>query len=275
MSDGLKALRCGDAAGVLDFCEQDPITNLSLISRMTQYPIGTAGVHAAGYVKGGQLQALCYLAGSLLVAGSDPVAMDAFAIRFGRVRTGSVMGESSGVLEMHRRLVEHWGGYWSRPRNIRARQPLMLWRGSSPVAPDPAVRRLDVADFPSYFDASVQMYTEEIGSSPLEAGPGYDQTVLARLSAGLAFGVVDNGRVLFKADLGIVHGDRAQIQGVWLDPALRGRGLAAPAMTSVVSLAAHRFSSISLYVNDFNIPAVRTYQRCGFERVGTLATIHY
>ena len=32
---------------------------------------------------------------------------------------------------------------------------------------------------------------------------------------------------------------------------------------------------VSLYVNDFNTRALRTYRRVGFERIGTMATLLY
>ena len=51
---------------------------------------------------------------------------------------------------------------------------------------------------------------------------------------------VDEGRILFKADLGSVGVGAGQIQGVWVDPAYRGQGLAAPAMARAVELARTR-----------------------------------
>ena len=65
-----------------------------------------------------------------------------------------------------------------------------------------------------------------------------------------------------------------QVQGVWVNPRYRGRGLAAPGMAAVVQIVAERFArSVSLYVNDFNLRAVRTYERVGFRQVGTFATV--
>ena len=64
-----------------------------------------------------------------------------------------------------------------------------------------------------------------IGSSPFKYGTGYERFVMQRLVDGDAFGVVDDhGKVIFKADLGPRLGDQAQLQGVWVDPALRGQG---------------------------------------------------
>ncbi len=55
----------------------------------------------------------------------------------------------------------------------------------------------------------------------------------------------------------------------------RGSGLSVPALSGMLRLARRRFPSISLYVNDFNTPAIRAYERLGFAEVGALATVHY
>jgi predicted GNAT family acetyltransferase len=61
---------------------------------------------------------------------------------------------------------------------------------------------------------------------------------------------------------------------VWVEPELRGRGLAAPGMAAVVELTRRQVAPVvSLYVNSFNAPALATYRRVGFEQVGTFATI--
>lgn len=95
------------------------------------------------------------------------------------------------------------------------------------------------------------------------------------ITTGRAFGMVRDGRVVFKADVGSVAGSVCQVQGVWLDPALRGQGLAAPAMATVVRLARSIAPTVTLYVNDYNKPARATYARVGFADVGEFATIHY
>jgi predicted GNAT family acetyltransferase len=46
-------------------------------------------------------------------------------------------------------------------------------------------------------------------------------------------------------------------------------------MAAVVQLARSIAPTVSLYVNDYNLPARSTYLRVGFEDVGEFATIHY
>ncbi len=64
------------------------------------------------------------------------------------------------------------------------------------------------------------------------------------------------------------------MQGVWTAPEWRGRGIATACMAAVVNDALRRVApSVSLYVNDFNVPARRVYYRCGFQQVGLFATV--
>ena len=81
---------------------------------------------------------------------------------------------------------------------------------------------------------------------------------------GRAFGIVESGRVIFKSDIGAASGSAAQIQGVWLDPALRGRGLSEPAMAGVTEYVLADYPVACLYVNDFNTRAIRCYEKAGF-----------
>jgi acetyltransferase, GNAT family len=159
--------------------------------------------------------------------------------------------------------------------NVRQRQPLMALSGPPRVVPDPRVRQLTTQDFEPYLAASVAMYTDEIGASPYKHGPGYDSHVKDRLRAQDAWGVVENGQVIFKADLGPRIGIHAQLQGVWLEPSLRGQGHSAALLSGMLTQAQEIHPVISLYVNDFNAPAIRLYERLGFRDVGSLSTVHY
>ena len=85
---------------------------------------------------------------------------------------------------------------------------------------------------------------------------------------------VDDGEVVFKADVGSVALGVAQVQGVWVAPRWRGQGLAVPAMAAVVEqVRAEIAPVVTLYVNDFNTPARATYARVGFTEIGSFATV--
>ncbi|MCT2007525.1 GNAT family N-acetyltransferase [Micrococcus lylae] len=196
-----------------------------------------------------------------------------------RRRFGSLYGPADQVLGIEAMLASH--GH--RPRSVRPDQPLMVARGPGTVQPSPTLRQAQPADLDTVLPASAAMFEEELGFSPLRQGAAsYRDRVHRLIQAGrvLIEPGEDDGQApgrmpLFKADLGVLSMDCVQVQGVWVRPDRRGEGLAAPAMAAVVQYAARTADHVSLYVNAYNEPAVRTYARVGFEQVGTFATVLY
>src|SRR5262249_41150325 len=126
------------------------------------------------------------------------------------------------------------------------------------------------------FPAAVAMYTSEVGVSPVtsDGGRDYRERLSELVRARRAYAKFVAGRVVFKAELAVVTRHTAQVQGVWVAPAGRGGGLGTAAMSTVVRDTLRRVApSVSLYVNDYNAPARRVYERCGFRRAGTFATV--
>ena len=131
-------------------------------------------------------------------------------------------------------------------------------------------------DFDLIYPACVAMFTEEVGVSPNggDGGVLYRARVAELIRAGRSFARIENGQVLFKAEIGAVTPQVCQVQGVWVRPRSRGQGLAAPGMAAVVVEAARSIAPlVSLYVNDFNTPARAAYRRAGFTEVGQLMSV--
>jgi predicted GNAT family acetyltransferase len=120
------------------------------------------------------------------------------------------------------------------------------------------------------------MFTEEVGVSPLgpDGGSAYRARVAELIDARRSFARIEDGRVVFKAEIGSVTPHACQVQGVWVRPDRRGRGLAEAGMAAVVAEALRTIAPVvSLYVNDFNLPARAAYRRVGFAEVATSASI--
>jgi predicted GNAT family acetyltransferase len=120
------------------------------------------------------------------------------------------------------------------------------------------------------------MFTQEVGVSPIAQGGGaaYRNRISELITSKRSFVRTQHGEVIFKAEIGALGNGVAQVQGVWVHPDFRGQGLAAPAMAAVVSRVLNDLApTVSLYVNEFNKPALATYERVGFEVVDTFATV--
>lgn len=277
MNPRLHALGAADRDSVLEYLARSPVENLFLASKVDAYGIDRRRLGKLyAFERDGQIASLLLDGGTLFVSGFDPEALPVFVTHLGPIRRcTSILGPAISVLGLFVGLAERWRGAWGSVSNVRRRQPLMLLEEPPEPTPDPRVRRLTTDDYQSYLDASVSMYTDEIGSSPFKYGPGYERFVMDRLRAGEAFGIVEGGKVIFKADLGPKLRDQAQLQGVWVSPDRRGEGISVPALSGMLRLAMRDYPTISLYVNDFNTPAIRAYEKLGFVEVGALATVHY
>lgn len=276
----LRTLDEDDRQAVLELLAADPVANVFVAARVLQHGVSRwrLGCPLWGFQRGRTLESLCHVGSNLVPVNASSEALDAFVERTEGVRRcGSIVGESRSALELHRRLAQRWGTPFARTREVRASQPLLALDGPPAIAPDPRVRRIGMELLEPYFDAAVRMYTEEVGVSPISGGDrGHYLAYVARtIERGHAYGIVEDGRVVYKSDIGSSALGVAQVQGVWLDPELRGQRLAAPAMAAVVELVREEFPVASLYVNDFNAPARATYARVGFTQVGELATVLY
>src|SRR5699024_11888790 len=79
---------------------------------------------------------------------------------------------------------------------------------------------------------------EEVGVDPLagDGGRSYRTRIAELIRRRRTYVVVEDGEVLFKADVGALFGPVAQIHGVWVRPDHRGRGLGRTAMAELVQL---------------------------------------
>lgn len=254
----------------------DPVVNVfaDYRTRVTQLDPRWLGGEMWGYVEDGRLVSACHAAANLVPVNATPAAIAAFGARGVRQRRrcSTVVGPADAVAGLWAELE----GHWSTPREFRWQQPHLEIRVPSAVAPDPAVRRTTPEDMDLLYPACVAMYTEEVGISP-EVGGGADMyraRVAQLVAKGWSFARIEDGRVLFKAEVAAASPYACQVQGVYVDPAHRGRGLATAGMAAVVEIALRDIAPVvSLYVNDHNIPARRAYEAVGFEQTGVFATI--
>lgn len=168
------------------------------------------------------------------------------------------------------------------PLKPEPRKPELLKPGESPAGASQLsgeaagyARLATSADLGELLPAAAAMFTEEVGFDPIARyGDGYAAR-LRTLIAGQRSAIVTdvNGRVIFKADAGIVNLDAAQVQGVWLHPDYRGYGLAKPFFAAAAQILQRHYPHLSLYVNDYNARALAMYRGTGWEQIGQFSTI--
>ncbi|EFL22859.1 MULTISPECIES: GNAT family N-acetyltransferase [Streptomyces] len=256
---------------------RDPVSNAFVAARVQVAGLDPwrLGGEMWGWYSGGRLESLCYAGANLVPICATPEAVRGFAERARRSgrRCSSIVGPADTTAELWSLLEPSWGP----AREVRARQPLMVTTSmSADVPPDPRVRRVRKDEMDVIMPACVAMFTEEVGVSPLAGDGGllYQARVAELVAAGRSFARVENGRVVFKAEIGAATPHACQIQGVWVAPEYRGRGLSETGMAAVLGYALNEIAPVaSLYVNDYNTAARAAYRRVGFQEVGAFMSV--
>lgn len=272
-----RVLDPGELGAALAILESEPVANAFVASRVQAAGLDPwrLGGEMWGWYADGRLRSLCYSGANLVPICASPEAVRAFADRARRTgrRCSSIVGPAEPTALLWRLLEPNWGP----AREVRANQPLMVTEQvPDAVRPDPLVRRIRKEELETIMPACVAMFTEEVGVSPLAGDGGllYQARVAELVGAGRSFARIDDGKVIFKAEIGAATSHACQIQGVWVAPEFRGRGLSESGMAAVVRYALADIAPVvSLYVNDYNTPARASYRRVGFREVGAFMSV--
>jgi predicted GNAT family acetyltransferase len=268
-----------DEAAVRRLLGTDPVAACVIAGRVESAGTAPASLGAPlwGFGTGRTLDAVCLAGANLIpfaVPGAERASAAAFADRARRAgrRCSTIVGPSMSVDPLWELLAPYWGP----PRDHRPRQPLLAIEGPPAIAAEPRVRPVRPAELDLLLPAAVAMFTEEVGVSPLriDGGAGYRARVSDLVNTGQSLAWIDRGEVLFKAEIGAVSRAVCQVQGVWVAPAHRGRGIGTAGTAAVVEYARAAIAPVvSLYVNDFNTAARAAYHRVGFREVGQYASV--
>jgi predicted GNAT family acetyltransferase len=277
MAHEIRALDVHSIDIVKNLIEQDPVRHCFLAARLEQtkqsrfrpsYP------DLLGYFDDGNLKSVLMTGANIVPVNTSLIARQEFATvlnRSGR-RSSSIVGPAEEVLDLWSRISASWGP----AREVRGNQPVLSMRSNSSVEIDHDVRYSNLSDLEDLVPACIAMFTEEVGISPTINGGGnaYRNRISELVSSRRSFVKYLGSELVFKAEIGTVGAGVAQIQGVWVKPEFRGKGISVSAMAAVVKLVlADVAPVVSLYVNDYNEVALKTYRSVGFEQVDTFATV--
>ena len=275
---GIRVLGTPDLDDFLRLTARDPVVNCfaAYRARTTGLEPRWLGGEMWGRYVDGELAAACHVAANLVPVEATAEDATAFAERaLAQTRTVStIVGPQAPVRAFWDGVAVSWG----RPRETRWEQPHLAIDAPPHVEPDPRVRRTTRDDMPQLYPACVSMYTEEVGVSPEVAGSPemYRARVGQLIGRGWSFAGFDDGRLVFKAEVACATPDAAQVQGVYVVPERRGEGIAVGGMAAVVQMVQADIAPVvSLYVNEWNTPARRAYERVGFRETCRFATVMF
>ena len=262
-----------DVDAVRRVLDQDPVGSCMVASRVAKHGIDPIGIGGELWTRRRVDESLCYAGPNLIPLRGEPADLAAFADRAASSarRCSSLVGRAGLVMPMWQRLEHVWG----TARDVREHQPLMALSGEPRCAVDSSVRPVRIEELDSYLVAAIDMFIGEVGVDPRagDGGRGYRRRVASLIMAGRAWAHFERGQVVFKAEVGSQSPAVGQIQGVWVHPDWRGRGLGTAGTATLASAVVRGGRIASLYVNSFNAVARSAYTRVGFAEVGVFATV--
>ena len=170
-----------------------------------------------------------------------------------------------------------WKYYAERGQERRQVCRERLLERNSPVEADDAVPGLRLAtidDLDLVVPAHAQMAFDESGIDPLATNPeGFRQRCARRIEEGQTWVWVEDGKLMFKADVITDTPEVVYLEGVWVDPSERGKGNGFRCMSELNREFLMRTRSVCVLVNETFEAAQLFYKKAGFKVAGYYDTI--
>jgi ribosomal protein S18 acetylase RimI-like enzyme len=240
---------------VLAFCGQDPIERVFLED------VARRGLGRFAATPGEDgLRALCHLGTNVVPSGDECAAFATVAAKSG---ARMLIGEERAVSE----LFDAARRKLPRPREDRPGQPVYAM-SDAPEGGGTGIRTATVADLPLLVPACAASHREELGVDPLRRDPeGFRWRTQAQIEDGRSWLWEVDGVIRFKAEASAWTPAAVQLQQVWTDPQVRGRGYASRALRDLIRLLLGTTPAVTLFVRRENEPAIRLYESIGMRRV--------
>jgi predicted GNAT family acetyltransferase len=269
----IKSISNDDVGTALAFLRRDPLINVYLISRILEERFASS-TQTVEVQHNREVVLVASLATNIVLAGDRELPVDvtetAIAVVAERILT-RMMPVRAIISPAH--LVEM---LWTRlrtrldpPTVVRMNQPVYAIRGRLDFPDLKESRYATARDLPALVPACAAMHREEVGIDPLERdAAGYQERIRELVEQKHSVIHVVNGEIAAKCEYSAVTDETVQLMGVWTSPRFRRRGYARSLLRQICGHWARKGKTVTLFVNDFNRPAIALYEDLGFQRIG-------
>lgn len=269
----LKSLGDDDVAGALAFLRRDPLINVYLISRLLEERSAAAAqMFAVRHNR--DIVVIASLATNIVLAADPAAPRDltdtAIALIADRIicRMLSVRAIISPA-PLVESLWQHLRSRLDPPTVVRMNQPIYAIRRRFDFPDLTETRYASFGDLDQLVPACAAMHKEEVGIDPMERDPlGYRERIRELVERKRSIVRVVDRRIVAKTEFSAISNDAVQLMGVWTHPQFRRRGYAHALLREICGHLFKKGKSVTLFVNDFNKPAMALYEGLGFQRIG-------
>jgi ribosomal protein S18 acetylase RimI-like enzyme len=263
-----------DEAEVLEFLAQRPIHTVTMMGLINDNGIVSPFNRGTFYGcrdLNGRLEGVALVGHATLMETVSDRALAVLAqVAQKCASTHMIMGEQE-------RVADFWGHYAAAGREQRLTCREWLFEFSWPIeAREPVsnLRRATVAELELVMPVQAELAFAESGINPLQIDPqGFRERCLRRIEQGRTWVVVEDGKLIFKADVISRTREVNYLEGIWICETRRANGCGLRFMSDLMRRLLEETKSICLLVNETNKNAQSFYRKCGFHFRATYETI--
>jgi len=219
----------------------------------------------------GRLEGVALIGHFTLVEARTEAALAAFA------RLAQDCLSAHMILGEQENLAAFWNYFAQAGRSQRRACRELLFEQQTPLEQNGSLLDLRLAtpdDLPVILPVYAEMVYEESEVNPLEVDPvGFEKRWLRRIEQGRVWVWIDDGRLMFNADVMSKTPDVIYLEGIYVNPDERGRGLGVRCLSQLSRDLLQRARSLCLLVNEQNQRARAFYEKAGFNLYGYYDTI--
>ena len=270
----VQRLANNDRAEVLEFLAQRPIHTVAMMSLIHDNglvsPFNRGTFYGCRDLKG-QLEGVALVGHATLMETISDRALAALAqVARECPSTHLIMGEKE-------RVADFWSHYSDagRRQRLACREWLfeLNWPGDARETVV-ELRPARASELELVMPIQAELAFVESGVDPMEVDPqGFRERCLRRIEQGRTWVVVENGELIFKADVVSKIAEVNYLEGVWLHEDCRHKNLGTRFMSGLMRRLLEDTKSVCLLVNETNELAHGFYRKCGFHFRATYETI--
>ena len=219
----------------------------------------------------GRLEGVALIGHATLFEARTDSALAAFARLAQQCKTAHMLMAETDAVE------KFWQLYSEGGQSLRLICREMLFEQSWPVMvrePVDGLRKATMDELDLVMPVQAQMAYEESGVNPMRKDPeGFRKRCARRIEQGRTWLWVENGQLIFKAEIVSETEDVIYLEGVWSSPEARSKGYASRCMSQLARTLLQQTRSISVLVNEQNTNALKFYSKAGFKLRGANDTI--
>jgi hypothetical protein len=253
-----------DYRAVLALLAASPQQGVHLESLIADYGLTSPALRGRffGYFEAGQLTGLALLGHQIMFCAPD-AALEHFA------RAAVASGFRTSLVFGPQRQVElFWQQLSALGREQKLTRDFRWFVCRVPAQPVRHFRLVQATPehLEMVIEAHASMFIEATGTDPRQTDQeGFRRRALERIERGRTWIRVEDGQVVFKAELQSVTPDAIYLEGIWTSLSYRGRGIAKESVVELTHRRLRKHQIICLVVEPEEEAAQHIYEHAGFE----------